>query len=157
MAGVAGRPKVRPPPPGGWGGGLGGGGRSQMTAYLGRRSVEAAATVLVASLLVFAMVAALPGDPAQVILGDRGTPEQLAALRAYLGLDRSIPAQYLRWLTRLAGGDLGYSMLSGIPVADTIRRTLPVTLQLAAWALGIVVLIALPRRVHGGAPPRPLL
>src|SRR5207253_7250809 len=102
--------------------------------YLARRGIEAVLTLFLASVPVFAMVAALPGDPAQVILGDRGTPEQLAALRAYLGLDRSIPAQYLRWLTRLAGGDLGYSMLSGIPVADTIRRTLPVTLQLAAWA-----------------------
>ena len=128
-----------------------------MTSYLARRSVEAALTVLAASLLVFAMVAALPGDPAQVILGDRGTPEQLAALRAYLGLDRPIPVQYVRWLSRLARGDLGYSMLSGIPVAETIRRTLPVTLQLAAWALAVVLVIALPLGVYAGARPRSAL
>ena len=81
------------------------------------------------------MVAALPGDPAQVVLGDRGTPEQLRSLRQYLGLDAPIPLQYARWLGRVVTGDLGYSMLNGIPVRDTLARTVPVTMQLAAWSL----------------------
>ncbi len=125
-----------------------------MGGYLVRRGGEALLTVLLASLLVFGMVAALPGDPAQVILGDRGTPDQLAALRAYLGLDAPIPVQYVRWLGRIARGDFGYSMLSGIPVAQTIGRALPVTLQLAAWALAVVLLIALPAGVRAGTHPR---
>jgi peptide/nickel transport system permease protein len=125
-----------------------------MAGYLVRRGLEAALTILVASVLVFAMVAALPGDPAQVILGDRGTPEQLESLRRYLGLDAPIPVQYARWLGRVASGDLGYSMLSGIPVRDTLGRTLPVTLQLAAWALGIVLLIALPLGIYAATRPR---
>ena len=124
-----------------------------MGGYLVRRTAEAVLTVLLASLLVFGMVAGLPGDPAQIILGDRGTPEQLAALRAYLGLDAPVPVQYARWLGRIVRGDLGYSMLSGIPVADTIGRALPVTLQLAVGALLIVLVIALPAGVWAGTHP----
>ena len=125
-----------------------------MAGYLVRRGLEAGLTILVASVLVFAMVAALPGDPAQVILGDRGTAEQLRSLRQYLGLDAPIPVQYARWLGRVASGDLGYSMLSGIPVRDTLARTFPVTLQLAAWALLVVLLIALPMGIYAGTHPR---
>jgi len=124
-----------------------------MAGYLVRRGLEAGLTILVASVLVFAMVAALPGDPAQVILGDRGTPDQLQSLRHYLGLDAPIPVQYARWLGRVASGDLGYSMLSGIPVRDTLARALPVTLQLAAWALAVVLLIALPMGIYAGTHP----
>ncbi len=124
-----------------------------MTAYLLRRVGEAILTVVLASLLVFAMVAALPGDPAEVILGDRATPDQLQALRAYLGVDAPIPVQYGRWVSRLVRGDLGYSLLSGIPVSRTLARALPVTLQLAAWALAVVVLIALPVGVYAGTHP----
>jgi len=125
-----------------------------MAGYLLRRGLEAGLTILVASVLVFAMVSALPGDPAQVILGDRGTPDQLQSLRHYLGLDAPIPVQYARWLARVAAGDLGYSMLSGIPVRDTLTRALPVTLQLSAWALAVVLLIALPMGIYAGTHPR---
>jgi peptide/nickel transport system permease protein len=128
-----------------------------MAGYLVRRGLEAGLTILVASVLVFAMVAALPGDPAQIILGDRGTPDQLQSLRHYLGLDAPIPVQYARWLARVASGDLGYSMLSGIPVRETLARTLPVTLQLAAWALGVVLLIALPMGIYAGTHPHSTL
>jgi peptide/nickel transport system permease protein len=121
--------------------------------YLVQRGLEALLTVVLASLLVFGMVAGLPGDPATIILGDRGTPEQLQALRAYLGLDAPIPVQYARWLGRILRGDLGYSMLSGVPVADTLARALPVTLQLAAAALVVVLAIALPVGVYAGTRP----
>src|SRR5262249_9398664 len=76
------------------------------------------------------------GDPAQVILGDRGTPEQLQSLRHYLGLDAPIPVQYARWLGRVASGDLGYSMLNGIPVRDTLARTLAVDISVGAGGAG---------------------
>jgi peptide/nickel transport system permease protein len=99
--------------------------------YLARRGLEAALTLFLASVLVFAMVAALPGDPAQVILGDRGTPDQLRALRAYLGLDRSLPLQY-----------------------ETIGRALPLTLQLSLWAFAVVVLIAFPAGMFAATRPR---
>jgi peptide/nickel transport system permease protein len=128
-----------------------------MVGYVVRRGLEAGLTILVASVLVFAMVAALPGDPAQIILGDRGTPDQLQSLRHYLGVDAPIPVQYARWLVRVVSGDLGYSMLNGIPVREILARTLPVTLQLAGWALAVVLLISLPMGIYAGAHPRSAL
>lgn len=94
------------------------------------------------------MVAALPGDPALAILGDRATPDQLRALRTYLGLNQPVPIQYVRWAARVARGDLGTSLINGMPVMDTIRRAFPVTVQLAMWAMSIVLLISLPAGVY---------
>lgn len=94
------------------------------------------------------MVGALPGDPALNILGDKATPDQLQALRAYLGLDQPVPIQYLRWVGRLLHGDLGTSLINGMPVVDTLRRAFPVTLQLSAWAMAVVLLIALPSGIY---------
>jgi peptide/nickel transport system permease protein len=122
--------------------------------YLARRGIEAAFTLFLASVLVFAMVAALPGDPAQVILGDRGTPDQLRALRAYLGLDRPLPLQYGGWIVRIAHGDLGHSLINGAPVAELVGRALPLTLQLSLWAFAVVVLIAFPAGMFAATRPR---
>ncbi len=94
------------------------------------------------------MIGALPGDPALIILGDKATPDQLQALRVYLGLNEPVPVQYLRWVGRLLHGDLGTSFINGMPVFDTIRRAFPVTLQLSAWATAVVLLIALPSGVY---------
>lgn len=94
------------------------------------------------------MIGALPGDPALIILGDKATPDQLQALRVYLGLNEPAPVQYLRWVGRLLHGDLGTSLINGRPVLDTIRRAFPVTLQLSAWGMAITLLIALPSGVY---------
>ncbi len=118
-----------------------------MGAFVVRRALEAVVTAFLASLLVFSMVAALPGDPAQVILGDKGTPEQLAALRAHMGLDKPIPVQYGWWVGHVLRGDLGTSLINGVPVLDTIKRAFPVTLQLTLWALALVLIIAFPAGV----------
>lgn len=125
-----------------------------MSAYLARRLLEATCTVLLASLLVFAMVGALPGDAAQAMLGDRATPEQLQALRAFLGIDQPVLVQYLRWVQRVVRGDLGYSLINGYPVSALLARAFPVTLQLALWAVAVVVLIALPTGVYAAAHAR---
>jgi peptide/nickel transport system permease protein len=111
-------------------------------------------TAFLASLLIFSMVAALPGDPALVILGDKATPDQLVALRAYLGLDQPVPVQYARWAVRVVRGDLGTSLINGMPVIDTIRRAFPITAQLAAWAMIIVLLISLPAGVYASTHRR---
>jgi peptide/nickel transport system permease protein len=125
-----------------------------MGPFLVRRGFEAALTAFLASLLVFAMVAALPGDPALVILGDRGTPDQLASLRAFLGTDQPIPVQYARWIERLLHGNLGTSFINGMPVSNTIRRAFPVTLQLTVWALVVVLLIAVPAGTYAATHQR---
>jgi peptide/nickel transport system permease protein len=129
-------------------------GAAGLGQYLARRAAEAAATLLLSSVLVFAMVAALPGDPAQVILGDRATPDQLHALRAYLGLDRPLAAQYAGWIARLLHGDLGHSLINGVPVAGLIGRALPLTLQLSAWAFVVVIAIAFPAGVFAATRPQ---
>jgi peptide/nickel transport system permease protein len=103
------------------------------------------------------MIGALPGDPALIILGDKATPDQLQALRAYLGLDQPVPVQYLRWVGRLLHGDLGTSFINGMPVLDTIRRAFPVTLQLSAWATAVVLLIALPSGIYASTHRRSAL
>jgi peptide/nickel transport system permease protein len=128
-----------------------------VAAFLSRRACEAVVTAFLASLLVFAMVAGLPGDPALVLLGDKGTPEQIEALRTYLGTNRPIAVQYARWVARLVRGDLGRSFINGRPVTDTIRRAFPVTLQLAAWALAVVGLIAVPTGLYASTHPRSAL
>ena len=124
------------------------GGDGVLGAYIARRAIETVVTAFLASLLVFGMVAALPGDPALVILGDKATPDQLQALRAYLGLDQPVPVQYVRWAARVVRGDLGTSLINGTPVMDTVRRAFPVTVQLSAWAMTIVLLISLPAGVY---------
>jgi len=94
--------------------------------------VEAVLTIFLASLLVFAMVAALPGDPALIILGDRATPDQLQALRSYLGLDQPVGKQYARWMGRIVRGDLGHSLINGIRLGPGRRPGD----CLSGWGLG---------------------
>jgi peptide/nickel transport system permease protein len=125
-----------------------------MGTYVARRIGEALLTLFLASLLVFGMVAALPGDPAFVILGDNATPDQVQALRAYLGLDKPILAQYAGWMTHVLRGNFGYSLINGIPVASIIARALPLTLQLSLWAFAIVVLIGFPAGIAAATRPR---
>jgi len=66
-----------------------------------------AATLLLASIVVFTVLAVLPGDPAQVAAGTQATPEQIAALRSEYGLEGSVPQRYVHWLGDLVTGDLG--------------------------------------------------
>jgi peptide/nickel transport system permease protein len=102
-----------------------------------RLAAGQALTLLVLSVLAFALPRAAPGDPAAILLrgaGDEPSPEAVAALRAQLGLDRSPPQQYLLWLGRAVRGDLGVSFASRQPVAGEFFARLPATLQLAGAA-----------------------
>jgi peptide/nickel transport system permease protein len=101
-------------------------------------------SLLGASLLIFGMTHALPGDVAQVLLGTDATPEALAELRAQLGLDRPLPLQYLSWLGGILVGDFGNSHLNGQPVLALLAPRLAVTLWLVLFGLVGSLLIALP-------------
>jgi peptide/nickel transport system permease protein len=103
-----------------------------------------AVTVVGASLLVFLITAALPGDVAEAILGTSATPETVAALRAQLGLDRPLPVQYLDWVGGLLTGNLGVSHLSGDPVLTLLGARVAVTAWLVGFAMLGSLLIALP-------------
>jgi peptide/nickel transport system permease protein len=116
-----------------------------VTAYILRRLLHALVVVLLVSMLIFAVMRLLPGDPVlmYVTAGDLQTvsPEQIAKLRADFGLDKPLPLQYLDWLGKLVQGDLGKSILFHYSVTEEIGRRLPISLSLGIGALivGIVV------------------
>jgi peptide/nickel transport system permease protein len=102
--------------------------------------------VFLASVLVFAGVRAIPGDPALAYAGENRDPEVLAVIRDKYGLDDPLPVQYVRWVWLAVQGDLGTDN-RGLPVAETIVTRLPLTLELAGLALLIGVLIGIPAGV----------
>jgi glutathione transport system permease protein len=115
-----------------------------MGGFLIKRLGYAVVTLLAVLTLVFVVVRIVPGDPAQVILGDQADATAIAALRTRLGLDRSIPDQYWSFLSGALVGDWGTSMVTGRPVIGEILAVLPWTLELAAVSMVLGVLIGVP-------------
>ncbi|MBW0104291.1 ABC transporter permease [Pseudonocardia sp. KRD291] len=115
-----------------------------MLRFVVRRLVQVVPTLLILSVLLFAWLRSLPGGPAGALLGDKATPEGIAALNRTLGLDQPIPIQYLRYLGRALSGDFGASLISGDPVLAEIGRALPATIELSVTALLIAVLAGIP-------------
>lgn len=112
-----------------------------MIRYAFTKLWQSALTLLLASIVVFIGVRMLPGDPARAMAGEDASPEQLAAMREQLGLNASLPHQYLTYLGNLLSGDLGNSTRTGTPVVEMIAATLPVTLWLSAYAIAIAVIV----------------
>jgi peptide/nickel transport system permease protein len=102
------------------------------------------ATVLLVAVLVFTLMHMLPGDPAQAMLGDRGTTDAIAQLHHELGLDRPIPVQFWEFLKRIVTLDLGESVTMRISVTQLIVDRLPNTLLLTGMAAVLAVLTAVP-------------
>jgi len=111
--------------------------------YLLSRIGQGLVTLVLASIVVFAGVRALPGDPALAMAGEEATPERLAAIRAQLGLDESIVVQYLRFLGNALSGEFGDSVRTGTPVTELIAATLPVTAWLSVYAIVIAVVFGM--------------
>jgi len=111
---------------------------------LGKRLLVFAGTFFAASLLIFGLLAIVPGDPAQVALGVNATPEALAQMRAEFGTDRPLPAQYLSWISGLLTGDFGTSYISRAPIGPQIMARAQVTAWLATLSLILSVLVAIP-------------
>lgn len=103
-----------------------------------------AASLLVASALIFWVCSALPGDLAQVILGQNASPASLAELRQELGLNRPWLVRYGEWLSGLVVGDFGVSPLSRLPVSAQIANRLGVTGWLVFFAMAVALLVAVP-------------
>lgn len=127
-----------------------------MSAYLAKRLIGAIPTLIGVSLLTFLFIRLIPGDAIAARLGTSQalTPEQLASLRAYFGLDQPLPQQYWTWLTSLLQGDFGYSIRTGRPVLVEIAQRLPATLELTLAAAAIAVAIGLPLGVVSALHPR---
>ena len=116
-----------------------------MRSHLGARILQVLPTILLVSILVFALQQLMPGDPALILAGEeRGDPQVLAQIRAELWLDRSFPIQYLHWIGGVLHGDLGFSWRIRQPVAQLILQKLPVTLQLGTMAFLIALTIGVP-------------
>lgn len=100
--------------------------------------------LLVASVLIFVTLRVFPGDVAQLIAGTSSTPEQIAAIRERLGLDRPLPLQYVDWIGGVLRGDLGSSLLTGASVTSELAEKAQVTLPLGILALTIAVVVSVP-------------
>jgi peptide/nickel transport system permease protein len=120
-----------------------------MLRYLIRRLLLTIPVLLGVATLVFALIHFIPGDPAQAILGEGATQEEVAQLRARLGLDRPLLVQYGAFLKGVAHGDLGESLRNGQPVTGQILQRMPATAQLALASMAVAVLVALPLGIIG--------
>ncbi|WP_275097794.1 ABC transporter permease [Sedimenticola hydrogenitrophicus] len=114
-----------------------------MPAYIAKRLLALIPVLFGLSVIVFLMMALIPGDPASAILGSYATPENVARLNRDLGLDRSLPEQYLIWLGNLFEGDLGRSYSLNRPVLDEVLERFSATLILAGSALLLCSLLGL--------------
>lgn len=115
-----------------------------MTRYLIKRLISLFASLVAASLVIFAMIEVIPGDPAAYMLGLNAAPDTVAALRDSLGLNQSLPLRYLGWITGMMTGDFGTSYTYKVPVADLVAARMTVSLPLALMALLLSTAIALP-------------
>lgn len=106
---------------------------------IAKRLGLAVLTLLLVSAVIFTISGLLPGDAAQEVLGQGATPEQVAALRHEMGLDRPGPVRYAEWLRDIVQGDPGQSLVANKPVADIISERLPNTVVLAALAAAVSV------------------
>jgi peptide/nickel transport system permease protein len=122
-----------------------------MLLFFVKRLTTLALTLAVASVVVFAVLELLPGNAAQVILGDTATPESVAALQARLGLDRPPLQRYLDWTGGLLRGDTARSISYDTPTAELIAERMHVTLPLALMAMVITVVLAMALGLYAAA------
>lgn len=133
-----------------------------MPGFVLRRVAASIPVLLLVSLITFALLWIVPGDPASVFLDASATPEALDRVRRELGLDKPFAARMGEWYWRLLHGDLGRSLLLGRGVTESILERLPVTLSLAALAFVFAVALgvlagALAAIRHGRAADRSLM
>ena len=124
-----------------------------MIGYILRRLAQLLPVLLLASIGIWGMIYAVPGDPVAVIVGENATPEQMQAVRERLGLDRPVHAQYLAWLGNALQGDLGLSIQNREPVRDLIAQRIPATVQLGLAATVVGLLLGVPVAVISALRP----
>lgn len=125
-------------------------------AFVARRILHSAVVLLGVTVLVFAIVQLVPGDPVRIAMGTRFDPDVYARLREASGLDRPLLEQYLGYLASAVTGDLGVSFRSGEPVTEILLGRLPATVSMAGTGILIALLVSFPLGVfaalrHGRA------
>src|SRR5262245_21010339 len=114
-----------------------------LSRFLLKKAGAALIVIFLASLLVFAGIRAIPGDPATALAGEEIDPVAIEAIRHKYGLDQPLPVQYWRWISRVVQGDLGVDQRA-LPIGHTIVHRLPQTLELATLSLLLAILIGVP-------------
>jgi peptide/nickel transport system permease protein len=124
-----------------------------VTTYVLKRLLAAIPVLLGVSVIAFALVRLVPGDPVTVLLGPGYNEQQAAVLRERYALDRPLPVQYVTWLGRAVRGDLGESFFTGQPVLRAMLERLPVTLELTAIGILFAVLVGVPLGIASAVRP----
>lgn len=114
-----------------------------MTRYIIRRLLALIPILLGASILIFAVMRLVPGDPARQALGVEATGDQVEILREEWRLNDPLPVQYMAWLGRSLQGDLGRSTVSRVPVTKELATRFPATLQLTFASMGVAIVLGL--------------
>lgn len=122
-----------------------------LVGYTVKRVVVSLLLLLAASLVIFSVVRLIPGDPAQIILGQFAEAGAAEAIREDLGLNEPFLIQYLDWLKGLVNGNWGESIINGTPIVDLITTRFPRSLQLAIMGITIGILIALPLGIYAAS------
>ena len=125
----------------------------QLAAYIGRRLLFIAPQLLGIVLVSFLLIKTIPGDPAVLMLGPTATPEAIASLRAKMGLDEPILAQFVIYVKALVHGDLGTSWQTTRPVLEDLLRRFPATVELVTFGLLIAILIGVPLGLAAAVNP----
>lgn len=115
-----------------------------MKRFIVKRIVSVIPVLFIVSVVIFSLVHLVPGDPASAMLGDLATPEEIAALRVRMGLDRPLIQQYFVWIGNVMHGDFGISVANNETVASMIVSHVKPTISLAVYALMIAAAIAIP-------------
>jgi peptide/nickel transport system permease protein len=124
-----------------------------MTRYILYRLAFFVPLIMALAVLLFVAVRLLPGDPVSAMLGSSSSPARIAELRHQLGLDRSIPAQFVTWLRGAVHGDLGLTASSQQPISDLLVHRVPASFELMGGALAVILVTSLPAGFLAGARP----
>jgi len=124
-----------------------------LTWAIARRVVIALVTLLLATIVVFGAVHALPGGPATALSADSTSPTAAAATMHAYGFDQPLPVQYAKWIGQVLSGQLGTSPLTDLPVSAQLAQRLPITLELAVLSLLFAIVIGVPAGVATAARP----
>jgi peptide/nickel transport system permease protein len=112
-------------------------------AYIRKRLILAVFVLFGVTVVIFSMVHFLPGDPAAILLGDRGTQQSIAALHDQLGLNKPLPEQYWLFVSGLVRGQMGTSLMFHQPVTQMVLSRVPISIGLAVYAMALAALITL--------------
>lgn len=124
---------------------------------IGSRLATTALVLVGAVALVFALTLVIPGNPAQVLLGPRATPEAVQAFSQAMGLDRPVAERFALFLWNVLRGDLGNDVVSGRPIVTMVAEVLPYTVSLTLSAIGLAILFGVPLGCYAATHPGSLI